>query len=76
MSSLAALVAFLKSIPALARFGEWLGETLKAYDQKRNEADAAKRLGEKDAAVDSRIDDAIRVHSRPPEQRGKTDGAP
>ena len=73
MSALAAIVAFLKAIPALAKFGEWLGETLKEYDRKRNEAEAARRKADKLDRIDDRLREYDRLHPYETRPHRKTD---
>ena len=59
MGILSAILALLRSIPAIASLVERLLDAKKERDAKRLEVDSSKRKAEKDAEVDSAIDAAL-----------------
>jgi len=74
MKFLLALGSLLKAIPALVRCLEWIVETVKAHETKRNHAESEHRRTAKDAAVDRRIDELNGVRSPANGEQPKTDG--
>jgi hypothetical protein len=64
-----AILHALLAIPKLADFLRWFAGEVREIDRKRNEAEAAQRLADKDARVDAAINDWLQSsHQKQPER--------
>ena len=76
VSIIAAILAFLRMLPASIGLVEKLADALNSHAAKVNEADAQKLRTNKDAAVDAWVDAPVGVPvSRPTGQLGAVDGS-